>query len=502
MRYSVRSRPLLAGLLAVGTLGAALHGSGGPAEPEGRRLARQHCATCHLPPEPADLPREAWPPVLAWMSNYLGYPRTQGFLAALVDPSRVPDRPAVTREQLKAIVEYYLAAAPAHDVLVPVEGPHLPRLAGFEAVDSLDVPPGEFVTLLKADPRWGGLYAGLGRSRELRFLDRGGRALYAAVFPSEPVHLEPRGDGFRLSLLGDFDKDRGRAQVVDVVREDGALRVRPVVEDFHRLVQAKTADLDGDGVEDLLLCGFGDYGAGRVSVLWGGREEEILVDRSGAVAFEPRDFDGDGRLDVAILLAQGRQQLLVLRGLPGRGFETRLIEEKRPSFGYTHLLAADMDGDGRPDLVTVNGNNMELPEPPVRPYHGVRVLRNEGGLRFTERFFHPMPGAVRAVAADLDADGDLDLAAVSLFPDWRSGHPRTFVLLENRGDFAFEARGLGPEHGGRWMSIDAGDVDGDGRPDLALGAGNIPAGLPPSLREAVVDAERGRPSVLLLLNRR
>ena len=487
MRCSVRVRAFLAGLLAVGALGAALHGVSAPAEPEGRRLARQHCATCHLPPDPSDLPREAWPFVLAWMTNYLGYPRTQGALAALVDPSRVPDRPAVTREELRAIVEHYLSEAGPQAPPAAL----LPRLDGFEAVTAgIDVPAGEFVTLLRVNEPWGGLFAGLGRSRELRILDRSGSALYAAAFPSEPVHVEPRENGFRLSLLGDFDKDRGRGQVIDVVREDGALRARPVVEDFHRLTQARTADLDGDGLEDLLLCGFGDYGVGRVSVLWGrpggGWEEEILVDRSGAVAVEPRDFDGDGLQDVAVLLAQGRQQLLILRGRPGRSFETRTVVEKGPGFGHTHLLAADLDDDGRPDLVVSNGNNMELPHPPVRPYHGIRILRNDGGLRFSERGFHPMPGVVRAVAADFDADGDLDLAAVSLFPDPRA--PETFVHLENRGGLGFEARGLGLAD--RWMSLDAGDVDGDGRPDLVLGAGDY--------REPA----KGRPSVLLLLNRR
>lgn len=124
---------------------------------------------------------------------------------------------------------------------------------------------------------------------------------------------------------------------------------------------------------------------------------------------------------------------------------------------------ADFDGDGRADVLTVNGNNMEIPDPPARPYHGIRVLRQEGPLEFRERYVHPMHGAMQARAADFDGDGDLDIAAVAFYPDWEAEEPETFTYLENLGGLRFAPSSLGGEHWGRWLVLDAGDVDGSSR---------------------------------------
>ena len=66
--------------------------------------------------------------------------------------------------------------------------------------------------------------------------------------------------------------------------------------------------------------------------------------------------------------------------------------------------------------------------------------------------------------------GDIDIAAISFFPDYASDKPLSFVYLENIGGMHFRASTFPDADRGRWLTMDAGDVDGDGRVDLVLGS--------------------------------
>jgi hypothetical protein len=143
-----------------------------------------------------------------------------------------------------------------------------------------------------------------------------------------------------------------------------------------------------------------------------------------------------------------------------------------------------------------------MKNPVPRPYHGVRFLRGDGKLGFREQLFYPMYGASGIVVADLDGDGDRDIAAIAMYPDWSARPPETFTVLENQGDQTFEPRTLlGPEWG-RWLRIASGDLDGDGEIEVFLGNGNLHgAGVHPDLPHEWKPWGRriaGRPGVLVL----
>ena len=138
----------------------------------------------------------------------------------------------------------------------------------------------------------------------------------------------------------------------------------------------------------------------------------------------------------------------------------------------------------------------------ARVFHGINVLKNNGNGSFDEGYFYAMHGATRGAVADFDGDGDPDIAALSMYPDWRWEVPETFVYLENLGGFQFRPASLKRENFGIWLSIEAADVNGDDRPDIVLGLGDWPRFVPDDWRTRDVMKGRGDevPSIMFLLN--
>lgn len=187
--------------------------------------------------------------------------------------------------------------------------------------------------------------------------------------------------------------------------------------------------------------------------------------------FDLADVDGDGRLDlVHPPPRKGQRAPVVLLGDGTGGFERmRGLTLPGLPFDYGDVAAADLDGDGRPDLALA----IHL--------RGLVALRNLGGGRFEDMSAGlPLgpPGqgfTSRSVeTADWDGDGRVDLVAFAESPARRGGLGATEAaglrVFLNRGDHwqtvAPPARD--PAFGD---SLAVADVDGDGRPDAVTSAG-------------------------------
>jgi hypothetical protein len=207
-------------------------------------------------------------------------------------------------------------------------------------------------------------------------------------------------------------------------------------------------DLNGDGKADLVV---GNYGGGV----------DVLLNM-GAAAFAPRvsyggagaapdarsvalaDLNGDGRLDVALATYTS------LAVLMNAGDGTLAPPTYHPGGEAPHaIVAADLNGDGRPDLVALNGSDAG----------SVAVTLNQpGGL--TSVSYAPGRKGQSVACRDLDGDGRPDVIVAS-------GDGQQLTLLWNAIDDPF-ASTLDFDDVGNAESIAVGDLDGDGRPDLAL----------------------------------
>lgn len=183
----------------------------------------------------------------------------------------------------------------------------------------------------------------------------------------------------------------------------------------------------------------------------------------------PCDVDGDGLRDLVSMggiKRSGQPSIIVLRNLGGRSFSA---PEYSP-FDFPSLFLvrpADLDGDGDLDVVAVETFNSQREPGEERE---VLLLRNDGRGHFSEAGRYPAgPHTLWGVPADFDADGDVDLAVSQLA--WGSAHTlsvRDVALLLNRGDGCFEPPRMLP---GIWdqRQIAAGDLDGDGLPEIVVG---------------------------------
>ena len=468
----------------------------------GESLAHSYCEACHLFPEPLLLDKKTWGNALKKMAPLMGVARINlenkpdGHW--LREANVFPPSPILSQPDWQAICQYYFATAPT--VALP-QGPRPAigtNLTGFqvELLTDQHLAPGS--TLVQIDSQAGGIYLGDARKKALHRLDANGHWQSSTPVSSAPVSLARDGAVQYAALIGNvFPSDEKSGSLVVLDAGQNGLVPRELFRDLKRPTHCVVADLNGDGRGDLVISQFGNY-LGRLSWFENrgpqGFEEHLLLENPGALHSVVFDLDGDGLPDVLSLMAQAREGFYWFRNRGGGNFAMEPLLQFQPAFGSTYFEMADFNGDGLPDILATNGDNGEYASP-FKRYHGVRIYLNNGHHGFKESWFFPLNGAFKAVARDFDGDGDLDIAVISYFPDYGRSPEESFVYLENKGGMQFVPNSFPGCTTGRWLTMDAADVDGDGDIDIVLGsfldgplAVPIPAGIAKQWAESNVAA--------------
>jgi hypothetical protein len=143
------------------------------------------------------------------------------------------------------------------------------------------------------------------------------------------------------------------------------------------------------------------------------------------------DLDGDGHLDLAFAI-HFRNQYVVYGDGHG-GFERfAKLPTPDPRITSRAVGSGDFDGDGRPDLVFLAELDYDLGKSAkIEEASTVWIVRNEGGSSWSLATTHGMEGVVIGDAlevADLDRDGRPDLVLACNSTGWRR-----FVLFNEGG---------------------------------------------------------------------
>ena len=189
----------------------------------------------------------------------------------------------------------------------------------------------------------------------------------------------------------------------------------------------------------------------------------------GAIRAIVNDANGDGRPDIWVLMAQAEEGIYLFLNQGGGEFLANELLHFPPIYGSSYFEFADFNNDGHPDILYTCGDNADFTTGVLKPYHGVYIFLNDGKNHFEQKWFYPIHGCYKAMARDFDGDGDLDIAAISYFPDTQNQPQEGFVYLENEGNLQFNASSLPQNYAGKWLTMDAGDIDGDGDIDVLIG---------------------------------
>ncbi len=479
-------------VLVVAGAWASLGGAEVPREPpvsaqstSDEQTARQACTRCHAFPPPDILPREAWTATIYEMAglNMAGIGRPEGTKATLPD------------FDVDAVERFYKSRAPvslpAPEPWPPV-GDHSPRFArhafALPGGDSkpfvsnvrfLDLDGKGELQVVATDMTHGLVLRGSPTAPE-----RGLSVIGRVAAPCHTAVVDLDRDG-RMDLLvadlGDVPPgDHLKGSVVWLQRqEDGSYRKRTLAAGLPRVADVEAADFDGDGDLDLVVAAFGWRQVGSLLLLENKTRDwsnpvfapRMLDPRPGSIHVPVVDLDHDGRPDVVTVFSQHYETVVAFLNQPAGFSPQTLYTAPHPAWGSSGIDVLDLDGDGDQDVVLTHGDMLD--DFLIKPYHGIQWLENRGVFPFTEHTLANLPGVERALAVDLDGDGDPDIVAVAYVPEPRRTDqgPRpplpSLVWLEQTARGRFERRTL--EVGGRHVTVDAADYDHDGDVDLVVG---------------------------------
>jgi hypothetical protein len=239
---------------------------------------------------------------------------------------------------------------------------------------------------------------------------------------------------------------------------NGTFQIAPFYAAGKQPESAAIADFNGDGKGDMVVANMGTnfvsvflnngdgtfHSAGGFTGLVGGGPGSLAI----------ADFNGDGTNDLAF--ATGGTNVTILLGFTN-GTWRPAANNYFAGTNCQSVVAGDFNGDGTNDLVAANFGTPSLPDGTVSFLYG----NGNGTFRAPVHYFagaHP----IYVTAADFNGDGKLDLAVRYL-----NGFGVS-VMLGN-GDGTFQPPfGFDALNNSSMGALAFGDLNGDGKPDLAL----------------------------------
>ncbi|MFT3765610.1 MAG: VCBS repeat-containing protein [Minicystis sp.] len=242
-----------------------------------------------------------------------------------------------------------------------------------------------------------------------------------------------------------------------ISRGDGTFSTSPIL--FSEGFDARTArrviaaDFNRDGRLDLAIetldSSFDRYAAillGRGDGSFRVQDRSIGGDKVSDLA--AADMNGDGIPNLVVSDSEGPSTRIDIYLGRGDGTVT-LSRTHRDPAAPLRVITGDVNHDGKPDVLAITaGESTRLD-----------VLLNDGAGKLTRTDSHPLAPRTHALAAaDLDRDGNLDAVTADETSD-------TVHVFLGRGDGTFAPDTTSPT-GAKPVSLAVGDANGDGKPEV------------------------------------
>ncbi|MEX1062118.1 MAG: VCBS repeat-containing protein, partial [Balneolaceae bacterium] len=405
----------------------------------GKVLAEKYCSGCHLFPEPDLLDKRTWmAQTLPAMGPYLGIKKFNGEEYTLdVTPGLpdnfYPEEAVIDSLSWQKILDYYESEAPER-LNFPEPDPEIVQEDLFFRVrrPSYRVTANPMASAVRFDPGNQLIYLADATVEKLLVYNRQLEIISSFDIPSPVSDIRFTGNpgekGVRDLLLthigniapsderdgsvieGRYDPDTGEGDFNSVI-----------IDNIRRPVETIAADLDQDGLEDLLISEFGHR---RGSLFWlrnmgdgYDSEKNVLTETPGCMQSHVTDFTHNGHPDVLALCSQVDQAIWLFENRGEGKFNRKSLLRFPVTAGSSSFELADFNGDGHEDIIYTSGDNADY-SISYKPYHGVYIYLNDGNGSFTKEWFYPVNGAYSAKARDFTGDGFLDIALISFFADY------------------------------------------------------------------------------------
>ena len=462
---------------------------------EGSTLSKKYCASCHQFPEPWQLDKNTWAQhVLPKMAPYVGFEFYAG--SYMASDSGI----GLGLQQWNNIWKYYVSQAPDSvlqaDQKIADIAPETPLFIEIGVKANIQSPS---TTLVIVDPVKHRILFGDGMIGQVYIVSKDTLITDSLEAGIGVANLRIKDSTFWILSMGIMHPSDEKAGSLIIHSEERSAAIK-LFDSLQRPVFGAYADLNNDQQEDIVLSEFGDrFGSFSWMENRGNNryQKHMLRALPGSVKSIVYDFDRDGLKDIIVLMAQGDEGVFIYYNKGDGQFREQRVLTFPPSYGSNYFELADFNNDGYADIITSNGDNGDYP-PVLKPYHGIRLFLNDGKNQFVEKLFLPVNGIGKVIARDFDMDGDLDLASIAYFADFKNRPSEAFIYWKNAGNFQFKPSTIQGVLEGRWITMDAGDYDGDGDADIVLGNADFRIGdIPEHLKKKW---DNYSPSLLILKN--
>ena len=443
---------------------------------DGKNLVQINCTKCHALVPVNALNKNVWKyHTLPLMAHFMSVtPYLGGYYKSETDTG------GLTLIEWQNIVSYYNKLAP--DTILEAKKPTaaINDWAGFVLKTPQAGNHPCFTTMAALDPNNHKIYTSDQISNKLTEWDGNFKSQDVSVLPSTAVSAIFKKDAAgantaMLSCIGQLapiDFPNGKVVQVNLDAKNKKNNQSLIADVLARPVQTVEGDFNKDGLTDLVFLGQGNFKGGVYLFTQNADHtytQTNIADRPGAVQAVAGDFNNDGWPDLMILFGTGDEGLWLYLNDHKGGFTQKNLLGFPPVYGSTSFQLADIDHDGKPDLVYTCGYNFHESRI-LKPYHGLYIFKNMGNWNFKQQFFYPINGCTKAIAADFTGDGNLDIATSAFFADLKNNPSEGFIYFEHDNKpFSYKPYAVPVSKYGRWMSMSVGDYNNDGKPDIILG---------------------------------